>query len=574
LPGRAKAHDLNLTVDAEEADRLELSLDVIAATSPIPPSPGGMASALPCRPSQAAAAVIVWADDLGRRTRRRMMVRLVKGAYWDSEVKRAQERGLADYPVFTRKAATDQSYLACARRLLAARPRLYPQFATHNALTVATIIETAGRAEGFEFQRLHGMGEALYEAVTGDAEHIPCRIYAPVGGHRDLLAYLVRRLLENWRQLLLRSDRRRPLGPDRASPATPAAILDGGERARHSVSRFPPILYLPARRNSAGIEFGSRHDLQSLVDGIRAAGEAPIAGGPLSALHSTGRSKSPGRQPVERKDGCRQCHRGRRSKPSMNCSPAAERGFGHGSRTCGRCPRERPSSGSPISSKASAMGWWSLLAREGGKTLVDGVAEVREGVDYCRYYAAEAGGCLPRTRSCPARPANANVLAPRARRFRLHLAVELPAGDLPRPGHRGARRRQRGDRQARRADAAHRRPRRAAAAPGRRARRAAQLAPGDGKIGAALVAIAASAGVASPARPRRRRDQPDARRKDGPIVPFIAENGGINAMIVDATALPEQVTDDVILALPLGRPALLGAALLCCRRMSPTASSP
>src|SRR5678816_3675175 len=131
------------------------------------------------------------------------MVRLVKGAYWDTEVKRTQERGLADYPVFTRKAMTDLSYIACVGKLLAARPVLYPQFATHNALTVASVIEQAGGVEGYEFQRLHGMGEALYEALIGEANGAACRVYAPVGGHRDLLAYLVRRLLENGANLSL-----------------------------------------------------------------------------------------------------------------------------------------------------------------------------------------------------------------------------------------------------------------------------------------------------------------------------------------------------------------------------------
>ena len=186
-----------------------------------------------------------------------MMVRLVKGAYWDTEIKRAQERGLADYPVFTRKAATDLSYLACARQLLAARPRLYPQFATHNALTVATILEMAGDTEGFEFQRLHGMGEALYEAVWA-SEGVPCRIYAPVGGHRELLAYLVRRLLENGANSSFVA-----IVGDRAVPvdtllARPAAALDGGARARHRRIPLPADLYAPARRNSKGIEFGHR----------------------------------------------------------------------------------------------------------------------------------------------------------------------------------------------------------------------------------------------------------------------------------------------------------------------------
>ena len=198
LARKAKGFDLNFTVDAEEADRLELSLDVIESAFADPSLSGWDGFGLAIQAYQKrAGAVIDWIAALAERLDRRMMVRLVKGAYWDTEVKRAQERGLDDYPVFTRKAMTDLNYMACAQRLLDLRPRLFPQFATHNALTVASILERAGGIEGYEFQRLHGMGEALYgrliEAVPGAA----CRTYAPVGGHRDLLAYLVRRLLEN-----------------------------------------------------------------------------------------------------------------------------------------------------------------------------------------------------------------------------------------------------------------------------------------------------------------------------------------------------------------------------------------
>ena len=194
----AKGHELNFTVDAEEADRLELSLDVIAGVLRDPSLAGWDGFGLAVQAYQKrAGAVIDWIADMAAALDRRLMVRLVKGAYWDTEIKRAQERGLADYPVFTRKAMTDLCYLDCARKLLAARPRLYPQFATHNALTVASVIEDAGGADGYEFQRLHGMGEALYHALLAELPELTCRVYAPVGGYADLLAYLVRRLLEN-----------------------------------------------------------------------------------------------------------------------------------------------------------------------------------------------------------------------------------------------------------------------------------------------------------------------------------------------------------------------------------------
>ena len=194
----AKAHELAFTVDAEEADRLELSLDVIGAVLRDSSLRGWDGFGLAVQAYQKRALpVIAWVEEAAIAAGSRLTVRLVKGAYWDTEIKRAQERGLADYPVFTRKAMTDLCFMACVKKLLAARGRLLPQFATHNALTVACVIEDAGGVEGFEFQRLYGMGEALYAALIAEQPEAACGVYAPVGGHRDLLAYLVRRLLEN-----------------------------------------------------------------------------------------------------------------------------------------------------------------------------------------------------------------------------------------------------------------------------------------------------------------------------------------------------------------------------------------
>jgi len=190
---------IGLTIDAEEADRLDLSLDLFETLALAPDLAGWDGLGLAVQAYQKRALpVIEWLADLARRTGRRLMVRLVKGAYWDSEIKRTQERGLDGYPVYTRKVATDVSYLACARRLLALGPVFYPQFATHNAHTVAALLELTGERRDYEFQRLHGMGETLYEQVVGpERMERPCRVYAPVGNHEDLLPYLVRRLLEN-----------------------------------------------------------------------------------------------------------------------------------------------------------------------------------------------------------------------------------------------------------------------------------------------------------------------------------------------------------------------------------------
>ena len=238
LARRAKAYDLNFTVDAEEADRLELSLDVIAAALSDASLKGWDGFGLAIQAYQKRAeAVIGYIDELAKRLGRRMMVRLVKGAYWDSEIKRAQERGLDDYPVFTRKAMTDLNYIACAQKLLKLRPRLFPQFATHNALTVATVLELAEDESGFEFQRLHGMGEALYAQLSRDRRALAYRTYAPVGSHRDLLAYLVRRLLGEWRQFLIRGGCRRRYRAGRNAAA--AARRYHRHRRQRTASEHP-----------------------------------------------------------------------------------------------------------------------------------------------------------------------------------------------------------------------------------------------------------------------------------------------------------------------------------------------
>jgi RHH-type proline utilization regulon transcriptional repressor/proline dehydrogenase/delta 1-pyrroline-5-carboxylate dehydrogenase len=241
LAQQAKSYDLNFTVDAEEADRLELSLDVIDAAFADPSLTGWDGFGLAIQAYQKRAeAVIDHIDALARRHDRKMMVRLVKGAYWDTEIKRAQERGLAGYPVFTRKAMTDLNYISCAQKLLALRPRIFPQFATHNALTVAAILELAGTSSGYEFQRLHGMGDALYEQLGKDHPAIRWRTYAPVGSHRDLLAYLVRRLLENGANSSFVA-----IAADDAVPVAtllkrPAAIIGSSNGAHH------PKIPLPA----------------------------------------------------------------------------------------------------------------------------------------------------------------------------------------------------------------------------------------------------------------------------------------------------------------------------------------
>src|SRR5579863_7538804 len=278
----AKSHDLQCTIDAEEADRLDLSLEVIDRVLRDRSLDGWDGFGLAVQSYQKRALkVIDWIEQAAIATGRRLTVRLVKGAYWDTEIKRAQERGLADYPVFTRKAMTDLCYMACARRLLAARNNVFPQFATHNALTVASVIEDAGGVDGFEFQRLHGMGEALYAELLAELPDAVCRIYAPVGGHRDLLAYLVRRLLENGANSSFVS-----VAADKSVPIEeilrrPQSRLISASDARNSKFPLPRDLYQPDRRNSAGIEFGDRASLDALVDAVQAARPTSAAAGPI-----------------------------------------------------------------------------------------------------------------------------------------------------------------------------------------------------------------------------------------------------------------------------------------------------
>jgi RHH-type proline utilization regulon transcriptional repressor/proline dehydrogenase/delta 1-pyrroline-5-carboxylate dehydrogenase len=516
LARAAKADGLNLTVDAEEADRLEISLEVIGGVLADSSLAGWDGFGLAVQAYQKRAApVIDWVGDLSASLNRRMMVRLVKGAYWDTEVKRAQERGLADYPVFTRKPATDQSYLACAHRLLALRPRIYGQFASHNALTAATIIEMAGNTEGYELQRLHGMGEALFEAIREQDETVACRIYAPVGGHRELLSYLVRRLLENGDNssfVAVVGDRDIPVAN---LLKRPAELVEQGARVRHSRIPLPRDLYAPARRNSAGIEFGSEADLRALLDGMKRAGAARPA---LPALHS-----------------------------ADALMKTAARGVALWSRVPAT---ERAATLDRLSDliEGERDGLVVLLAGEGGKTLNDGISEVREAIDYCRYYASQARLLFGEGEAIPGPTGESDRLAYRPRGvfvcispwnfplaiFLGQVTAALAAGNavIAKPAEQTPLI------AARAFELLH-----AAGIPAE----AAQLAPGDGKVGAALVAHKDVAGVTFTGSTEVAWSiNRSLAAKDGPIVPLIAETGGINAMIVDATALPEQVADDVV----------------------------
>lgn len=548
LAQKAKSYDLNFTVDAEEADRLELSLDVIESVFSDPSLEGWDGFGLAVQAYQKRALdVVEWVGGLAASLNRTMMVRLVKGAYWDTEVKLAQEQGTPDYPVFTRKPATDVSYLACARRLLAARPNIYPQFASHNALTVATILEMAGDTKGFEFQRLHGMGEALYKPLT-EQDGVPCRIYAPVGGHRDLLAYLVRRLLENGANSSFVS-----VVGDKSVPVAqllerPQASLDDGRSARHPRIPLPIDLYGAERPNSRGVEFGCRDDLDALVSGVvktafpavRAAsildGEL-LSGDPLDVVSPVDGRTVVGTAISAKSENVEQAMSiAKQGFRSWSALPANERA---------RCLERM---GDLLEEHRDRL--LAILAMEAGKTLADGIAEIREAVDFCRFYAGEARRLFATGATMPGPTGEENTYLYRGRGvfvciapWNFPLAIFLgqvtaalaagnaviakPAEQTPLIAYEAVK-------------LLHQ-----AAVP----EDAVQLVLGDGAIGAALVAHAGVDGVAFTGSTETAwRINRALAAKDGPIVPLIAETGGLNAMIVDATALPEQVTDDVMMS--------------------------
>jgi RHH-type transcriptional regulator, proline utilization regulon repressor / proline dehydrogenase / delta 1-pyrroline-5-carboxylate dehydrogenase len=488
--------------------------------------------------------VIGWIESAAAALRRRVTVRLVKGAYWDTEIKRAQERGLADYPVFTRKAMTDLCYMACVKRLLAARDRIFPQFATHNALTVASVIEDAGGVEGFEFQRLYGMGDALYDALLAELPQAACRIYAPVGGHRDLLAYLVRRLLENGANSSFVSVAADLNVPIAEILRRPQSLIAGPKAARSSRIPRPRDIYQPERRGAAGVEFGDRAALRALLEEVRDGTREPGFAAPL-----IDGVEFPG---VEREltspiDGSLiGTVREADATIATAAMAGAEAGFPAWSAT-------------PVGDRAAALDraadllevhrgeLIALLQNEGGKTLDDALAELREAVDYCRYYAAQARSSLAPQRM-PGPTGESNELRYRGRGvfvcispWNFPLAIFLgQIGAALAAGNTVV------------AKSAEQTPLIAgrvvkllhqAGVPAS----ALHLVTGDGAVGAMLVANHNVAGVAFTGSTDVGRSINRAlAEKSGPIVPLIAETGGINAMIVDATALPEQVTDDIV----------------------------
>jgi RHH-type proline utilization regulon transcriptional repressor/proline dehydrogenase/delta 1-pyrroline-5-carboxylate dehydrogenase len=551
LARRARDKGIGLTVDAEEADRLDLSLDLIEAVSGDPGLKGWDGFGLAVQAYQKrATAVIDWLAGMARRHGRRLMVRLVKGAYWDSEIKRAQERGFEGYPVFTRKASTDVSYLACARALFADQQAFYPCFATHNAHTLAAVLELAGNRRDWEFQRLHGMGEALYEEVVGkDKMDRPCRVYAPVGSHEDLLAYLVRRLLENGANTSFVNRLVDEKAPIDAIIADPVAEVRRLASKPHPRIPLPRALFGAERANSKGIDLSDPAVMVPLAQSMGVAGQgrwhaAPIVGG-VERRGKAEKVTSPADRErvvgeVTQADAAmveEALKRAARGQSAWDRTPAAERAACL-ERAADAMERET----------AELM---ALAVREAGKTIPDALAEVREAVDFCRYYAARARAEFAAPQPLPGPTGELNSIALRGRGtfacispwnfplaiFTGQVTAALAAGNavIAKPAEQTPLM------AAKAVELLHR-----AGVPGD----VLHLLPGAGEVvGAALVRDPRVAGIAftgstevAKAIQRALADRP------GPIVPLIAETGGQNAMIVDSSALPEQVTGDAIVS--------------------------
>jgi len=551
LAAIAAGHDLNFTIDAEEADRLVLSLKLLERLCREPELAEWKGLGLAVQAYQKRGVeVIERVADLARRTGRRLMVRLVKGAYWDSEIKRAQIAGRPDYPVFTTKPATDLSYLVCAQALIDAAPDLYGQFATHNAHTLAAVRRMA-EAKGVqvEFQRLHGMGEALYEAAGKRHQDLILRAYAPVGGHEDLLPYLVRRLLENGANTSFVH----ALLDDRVPAADvvrdPIAAVEAAPDRHPKIPR-PENMYGTSRKNPLGRDYAQADERARISRAVQAVDDGRIQSGPIVAGRlREGAKAEPVTSPADRSRVLGEVFEA--TTADIDEAVRLAQGAQIGWDLAGGPKRAQVlrAMGDALETHTDVL--VALLAREAGKTLNDGVAEVREAVDFCRYYAhlAEKQFAGPETLTGPVGETNQLELRGRGvfvcispwnfplAIFTGQIAAALAAGNavLAKPAEQTPLI----------AAEAVRLFHGAGLDP-----RLLALLPGRGEtVGAALTGHPEIDGVAfTGGTDTAWRINRVLAERQGPIVPFIAETGGLNGMFVDTTALREQVIDDVIMS--------------------------
>ncbi len=560
LARMARERHIALTVDAEEADRLLLSLDVFATVFRDDSLArwSGLGLALQAYQKRAVA-VVDWLSELAREKGRRIPIRLVKGAYWDTEVKHSQVEGFGGYPVFTRKSSTDISYIACAKKLLADRQAFYPQFATHNAHTICVIATLAGDRLDYEFQRLHGMGEDLYfEVMQNPAFHHACRVYAPVGSHEDLLPYLVRRLLENGANTSFVNRIVDENLPVEKVAEDPIANVEAYDPIPHPQIALPRDIYrhggVGERVNSAGFNLANELELARLADAVSGAARLDWTAEPLLAGERKASRKPAAaeeRQPVYDPSDYRRVvgHVINASSDQVDQAVAAAHAYAD---TWERTPVEKRAKALDRAAdllEQNSAELMAICAREAGKTVLDSIAEVREAVDFCRYYAEQARHLFGQPVQLPGPTGESNQLSLHGRGvfacispWNFPLAIYLgqvtaalaagntvvakPAEQTPIIAHRAA-------------ELLYQ-----AGIP----RRAFQLLPGDGTtVGAHLTGDPRIAGVAfTGSTETARLIARSLAARDAPLATLIAETGGQNAMLVDSSALPEQVVTDVI----------------------------
>lgn len=547
LASQARKYDIGLTIDAEEAERLDLSLDIIEAVFGNPALAGWEGFGLAVQSYQKRALPLIdWLIDLARKQRKRIMVRLIKGAYWDSEIKNAQVRGFIDYPVFTRKANTDVSFLACAKKILSAPDAFYGQFATHNAYSVAAVLEMAGDRRDFEFQCLHGMGYSLYDQIVGkDKMNLPSRVYAPVGGHEDLLPYLVRRLLENGANTSFVNriiDAEQPIEDIIADPVAKVKSLSN---KRHPQIPLPRNIY-GTRKNSRGIDLSDLLELRALEQAMEKACEkewtaAPIING-KEVKGETRAVLNPANktQKVGEVSGASLEHTEQALEYANNAvarwdqTPIEERAACL-ERAADLLERRMPE-------------FMAIAVREAGKSLPDAVGEVREAVDFCRYYAEQARKELaPKVLVGPTGEFNQLSLHGRGviacispwnfplAIFTGQVTAALAAGNcvIAKPAD-----------QTPLIACTMVRLLHEAGIPGD----VLQFLPGRGSVvGARMVQDERVKGIVFTGSTETARmiNQTLANR-EGAIPLLIAETGGQNVMLVDSSALPEQVVADIL----------------------------
>jgi RHH-type proline utilization regulon transcriptional repressor/proline dehydrogenase/delta 1-pyrroline-5-carboxylate dehydrogenase len=537
-----------LTLDAEESERLELTIELLEAVWRSPRLDGWAGFGLAVQAYQKrATAVLRYLIGLAGETRRTLNVRLVKGAYWDSEIKRAQERGLPGYPVFTRKPSTDVSYLACARLLLEQGTHVYPQFATHNAHTVAAIWHLARRhGRAFEFQRLHGMGEELYAAVTRpDGLGVPCRVYAPVGEHEDLLPYLVRRLLENGANTSFVNRIVNENEPIERIVADPVGTVEAFEQVAHPKIPLPADIYQPERRNSSGLQLADGAVLTDLAEHMQRLSRRPWRAGPIVAGHELDGPAEAVRNPANTAEEVGTV----RAASAEQVDAAIAAAY----RAQPQWDRAGAGTRADVLDRAADLfesnlpEFVAMCVREAGKTVPDSVAEVREAVDFLRYYAARTRADFAAPVRMPGPTGESNEVSLHGRGvfacispwnfplaiFTGQVAAALAAGNavLAKPAE-----------QTPLVAAQAVRLLLQAGVPAETL----HFLPGDGaRVGSRLVADPRVAGVAfTGSTETARLIQRTLAARDGAIPVLIAETGGQNAMIVDSSALPEQVVLD------------------------------